>query len=453
MSDQLSGRLRAWQPFFAALLVVSGIAPGACAQGPRREGLEPRVPAGKCLSPSGRLLSRAHGERGWRTVAKDATVMSRDLLLVLPGMKATVEPRPHSVTVELRGSLPRGSDFPVWESEVVVHDSRAFDLDFTLRRGRVVLTNDKEKGPARIWVRLSGEDAWQLELPRPGDSVTLAAYGRWPAGVSFSKVPSEEEPTKMVGLLVLAGQAEVKTDRQDYSLSAPPGMAYIQWDSVVATPLGPFTLEKLPAWAKPGAEPVPEARALAAAARRYEERLKSDSPGDVLVQMLAEAGKIRETEQANAVREFTLMSLTALDALVPVVEALADAHSAQARAVAVLALRHWIGSAAGNDLRLYHLLIERLDYRPAQAETVLQLLHSPYAADNPETYELLIAYLMHRSLAVRELAIWHLTRLVPAGRDLGYDPTASEGERQRCFRAWKRLVPDGKLPQRKTEKK
>jgi hypothetical protein len=169
--------------------------------------------------------------------------------------------------------------------------------------------------------------------------------------------------------------------------------------------------------------------------------------------MLAGAGKIREAEQARAVRAFALVSLTALDTLVPVAEALADPHAAEGRAVAVLALRHWIGSAPGNDLKLYHLLIQRLDYRPNWAETVLQLLHSPYAANDPETYELLIAYLKHGSLAVRELAHWHLTRLVPAGRDIPYDPAGPAAERERGYRAWKRVVPDGQLPQRKKEKK
>jgi hypothetical protein len=379
-------------------------------------------------------------------------VMRRDLLRVLPGMKATVEPRPHSVTLELQGGLPGAADFPVWESEVVLHDSRAFDVDFTLRRGRVVLTNRKEKGPARIWVRLSG-DAWQLDLPKPGDSLALALYGRWPTGVSFSKNASEDEPTRIVGLWVLKGSVDVKTGRQDYSLSAPPGPAYLQWDSVAGSPDGPRKRERLPEWTKPAPERTPAARAFAAAVKNYEERLKSDTPVDALLPMLAQAGEIRMAERARAVREFALMSLTALDVLVPVAEALADPHSAEGRAVAVLALRQWIGSAPGKDQRLYRLLIDRLGYRPAQAETILQLLHSPYAANDPETYEILIAYLKHDSLAVRELAAWHLTRLVRAGPNIRYDPAGSEVERERGYKAWKRLIPDGQLPPRKKEKK
>jgi hypothetical protein len=64
----------------------------------------------------------------------------------------------------------------------------------------------------------------------------------------------------------------------------------------------------------------------------------------------------------------------------------------------------------------------------------------------PETYSLLIDNLRHDRLAIRELAFWHLRRLVPAGQSIRYDPAGSSEQRERAFEQWKKLVPDGKLP-------
>jgi hypothetical protein len=138
----------------------------------------------------------------------------------------------------------------------------------------------------------------------------------------------------------------------------------------------------------------------------------------------------------------------AVDDLQGLTDALADPKSAVLRETAVEALRHWIGRNEEQDLKLYRFLVQRQEYPEAQAETVLQLLHNPFALDRPETYETLIAYLRHSRLAVRELARWHLYRIVPAGRKIAYDAAAAENmaERQKAYEAWKKLIPSGKLP-------
>ncbi len=155
------------------------------------------------------------------------------------------------MNLTLFGGWPQLSPSPVLESEVTLHDSRAYDLDFTLREGRVLLTNTKQKGAARIWVRLPGF-AWQLTLTEPGSRVGLEIYGRWPRGVRFSKEPrSGEEPTKVFVLLMLQGQAQLQTDTHSYELLGPPGPALMTWDSVAGEASGPQSLKELPAWADP----------------------------------------------------------------------------------------------------------------------------------------------------------------------------------------------------------
>jgi hypothetical protein len=406
------------------------------------DGLEPRVEVGKCLSAAGTLLNQEDG-RPWHAVPEGGAVFSRDLLLALPGVKAVVEPRPASVHLTLWGNLPQLSSAPVLESAVILHDSRAFDLDFTLLRGRVVLTNRKEKGPARVWVRVL-DGAGEVTLPEPGDEVALEIYGRWPRGTSFRPDAKEQDrPTTSLNILALKGQADVKAGSTRHRLSAPPGRAFFHWDSVAGPDESPERRDRLPEWADPKAEPPAVAKEVAGVVEGWQAEAAKKTPEDALVNLLSAAG---DGPGAKVRREFAVLGLAALGEVNRVAEALADPERADTRRAAVIGLRHWIGEEAGRDQRLYQMLIDRQRYSKAQAETILQLLHSPFSANQPETYETLIAYLYHSKLAIRELAWWHLTRLVPGGAVVPYDPAASEAERARAAAAWKKHIPSGSLP-------
>jgi hypothetical protein len=430
-----------------ATALTLGLAALACAAEPvpRPAGLEPRVPVGKCASADGTLLASSRPGQGYHAVPNGEPVYSRDLLLALPGMRAALTA--HGVRLDLWGNLPELSGSPALESAVLLHDSRAFDLDFTLARGRVVVTNRKEQGPARVWLRLPGE-AWQLSLAEPGSAFALESFGRWPRGVPFSRERRPGEgPTEVVELTVLKGQVDLKTEDQQVSLSAPPGPAYYRWDSVAGAE-GPERRDRLPAWADPK-DPSSEARAaVAELARAAAGRLKDRGADAVLRDLLAESARETGKGRAALLRSFAVFGLGAVDEVGRVAEALADPGHEGTRDTAVLALRHWIGVAPGRDQRLHQLLIERQGYRPGQADAVLHLLHSPFAPDLPETYETLIAYLQHGKLAVRELAWWHLTRLAGRG-DVRYDPAGPPEERARACAALKKLLADGKLPPKK----
>jgi hypothetical protein len=147
-------------------------------------------------------------------------------------------------------------------------------------------------------------------------------------------------------------------------------------------------------------------------------------------------------------RAAAIYLLGALDDLPRLATAVGTAHQHDVWDNGVLALRHWIGRAPGQDLKLYNALIERRHFPPEQAQMVLQLLHSFSAAQlaRPETYETLIDLLDHDRLAIRGLAYWHLYRLVPSGRELGYDPLADKAARGKAIEAWKKLIPAGQLP-------
>src|SRR5262249_41805228 len=170
-------------------------------------------------------------------------------------------------------------------------------------------------------------------------------------------------------------------------------------------------------------------------------------PVDVALAELLEGARTEPKQaQASLRRQLAVYGFAALDDLSRLAEALADPEHAEVRDNAVAALRHWIGQGARNDQQLFEALTREKRSSPAQAETLLELLHSPFDADQPETYETLIAYLRHERTAIRELARWHLYRLVPAGKKIPYEAGASDAERARGVEEWRKLIPKGKLP-------
>ncbi|HTU93247.1 MAG TPA: hypothetical protein VMF69_24415 [Gemmataceae bacterium] len=414
---------------------------------------EPRVAAAKYLSPVGNLLSNEQPGQPWRTLGQHSDIHSRDLLLALPGMRASLETSPRAVELILWGNLPGVSDFSGLESAVILHDSRAFDLDFTLRRGRVLVANRKESGPVRVWLRIEGA-AFQLTLGEPGDSVCLGLYSFWPRGVPFSLSPrSEDVPVRRLNILAVKGQVDVKTGGVQHSLSSPPGLSAFHWNSVNGPDAAPHQLRQLEAWADFTRKLPSSAKPLLEAVAQYRAAVKESDPRTALFDLLAAAGREKEREQAKATAEFAVFGLAAINDIDRVMEALDDPRQAEARRAAVIALRHWIGNHAGRDQLLYQYLIDRLRYPKSQAETVLQLLHNAYAAEEPETYETLIVFLNHPKLSIRELAWWHLSRLVPEDIAVPYDPAAAPAQRAKAHAAWKELIPSGSLPSRKAKKR
>jgi hypothetical protein len=413
---------------------------------------EARVAVAKSAAPAGTLLRREAPGKPWAVVEPKADVSSLDLLLALPLSQASVESKAGAVRLLFWGNVPQISAFPILESAAVLHEPKGADLDLSLQRGRVVLTNTKDKGAAKVRVRLPGT-TWELTLPEPGAEVALEMYGRWPRGVRFAP-DSKEAPTLELALLVLKGNLGLKAGSNEFSgMSAPPGAAYYHWDSVVGNDGAPRKLVDLPEWTSRKLPETPEAKAAHAVLEQIANQMQSKKPEAVMADLPALADAEKDPLKAAVLRRATAYGSASLDELGPVVDALGDKH-ADVRDAAVQALRAWIGRGPGQDRRLYDSLQADKKFSKGQSATVLDLLHS-FGDDDlarPETYEALIAELRHTRPAIRELAAWHLYRLVPAGKDIPYDAASSDEQRQQAYKAWKKLVPDGTVPQPKREK-
>jgi hypothetical protein len=179
---------------------------------------------------------------------------------------------------------------------------------------------------------------------------------------------------------------------------------------------------------------------LAAVLETYQKLRAAKTPHEALVDLLTAAEGETVAARATLEREFAVLGLAALGDVNRVAEVLEDARHPEAREAAILALRHWIGEGPERDPQLQALLRATLTLTEAQADTILQLLHSPFSPEQPETFTVLLAYLKHDRLAVRELARWQLERLLPRGRIAPFNAAAPAVERDKAIQAWKELI-------------
>lgn len=414
---------------------------------------EPRVAVGKSLSGPGFRQSQGVHEPFERVRPRE-TIFSRDVLVALPGFQADVVPNSKGVKLTLYGNLPEMSESPVLESAVIMHDTSAYDADFTLLRGRVVLTNNKDKGEATVWLRTALTGV-KLTLPEPGDSAAIEIYGRWAPGVPFrQKKVANEAPVLLWDAFVLKGKLDIKTGKNEFHMSAPPGRAYFHGDSVHGpSPNGPQPLKELPLWANDKAKKPEVYEKVKGVVEQYAKLVEETEPSELLKTLLAAAEKDKDKERGVLMRRLIVYALAAMDDVHDVAKMLNESKHDEVRKAAVIALRHWIGARVGRDEKLYVSLQEEANFAKPEATTILQMLHSPFDPHQPETYEALIAYLKHRKQAIRELAHWHLVRLAPAGRKIPFDASAPEGERDKSGDAWEKLIPAGKLPPDPEEEK
>ena len=305
----------------------------------------------------------------------------------------------------------------------------------------MLLTNRKKKGAVRIWVRLPGT-AWDLTLPASGDEVALELVGRQQPGVSFDKDARRGQgPMMVLALHVLKGSLALKIGGREYALDAPPGPAYFHWDNISGPGGGPITRKSNPEGRTRGREKAAGRSADSLWDQIRRRRLRGGVPGP----RLRSADKLPQAE-ADIRRRLAVYALGAVDDLQGLTDALAESPSAVTRQAAVRG-----AASAGSDGKRSRIANCTTSWYIARsmprrmAETMLQLLHSPFDRDRPGDLCDTPSYLRHNRLAVRDRD-WHLYRLAPAGRKIPYNAGTAEAERIKGYEAWKKLIPSGKLP-------
>ncbi|MCI0457722.1 MAG: hypothetical protein L0Z62_12190 [Gemmataceae bacterium] len=316
---------------------------------------------------------------------------------------------------------------PVIESRVILHHSEPFDLDLTLVRGRVVLTSTKADKPLKVRLRFENStgpnpnEVWDIALEQQGAEVLIDRWGFYPPGEPFypdPKDPNRIGPISQAGLVVLNGSITVRVGDVTHSLNVPPGPALLFWDSLRG-PQEPRQLKELPLFTRPR-PPLPKGAPKALETQRADLDSAAKQLNSDLLTRAAELG-LRQAMDSNKSAELKLAvrCYGALDMLPKVVDALGDKRQ-EVRQAAIDTLRHWCASSRDNDYRLLEVLKgpnKEGPYKEVEASNIVALLHLFSAKDRtrPETYDVLITKLTtpQTPLPIRELAAWHLARLLP----------------------------------------
>ncbi len=418
-----------------ALLIASEVAHAQPAQ-------PARVAVGKSNSPAAMFASRASNATVFTVVPDKGDFFAGDLLVSLPG--GTLTSKNGAVVVKSLADFDAKSPFPILETALGLGEPKDADLDLTLDRGRVDFTNSKADGIATIRVRF-WDQSWKIVLDSPNTRVAVEICGRWPAGARFKPADPEADPAKIPApvaslvLIVLNGSVSVDVGGTTVAMKAPPGPAELRWNSLTGVRAQPQKLEKLPEWTDPEVALSGDGKKAAAACEKFRAARAAD-PAKALDTFLASTDPVE--------LRVALVTLGALDDLERLGKTLVAAKTIEEWDFGITVLRHWLGR--GQDQRMYEILTTRRGYTEGQAQIVLQLLFgfSPDDAAVPETYEVLIDYLAHEKPGIRNLAAWHLIRLVPEGKSIPFKPDATAADAEKCCEAWKKLVPSGQLPQR-----
>jgi hypothetical protein len=392
------------------------------------------------------LVSRT-GEQPWVRLTPGGRVWSADPLVSLPGFLSDVR-LDSGVQLQLRGLLPQFTppNEPIMkflmESAVTLHASKDADLDFTLGRGRVYVSNHKDQGPARVRLRFDNE-AWELTLAEPDTEVIVEVIRLNFGGVRWQE---GEEPLTNVFLGFVKGRGSLKAEHQEHPDLRMPGPSLFSWNNKARRLKGPDPVQKPYAQWEKAPPPGKEADEMAAALADLSARMTDKRSVDVVLTEGLQSDRLPQ-------RLLCIYSLGALDEIKRVLDVLddEDANHESDRIAAVWTLRFWLSRGPQMGKLLYDpqtrsgLLTENRRFLTGEAETVVKLLYGFNESErrSADTYRVLADYLVSPKIAIRELAISNLYQL---GAQVRYDPAWPEAEREKARAEINKRIDEHKLP-------
>ncbi|HEY7327500.1 MAG TPA: hypothetical protein VH592_07670 [Gemmataceae bacterium] len=370
-------------------------------------------------APPSLLVQRKESD-AWTRVKPGSAVSTGDQLMSLPGYASEVR-LDKGVNLLLRGHVreftpsdreARAMDH-LQESAIVLHSPKDTDVDLTLLRGRLYLSNHKANESRGLTVRLRFENkAWDLTL-QPDSEVLV--------DLLKSRMAGTGEPLTFLKLFLLNGDAGIALERERYPDLSDPGRAQFFWVS-----LNPSTYDrpKLSAQELDFAKRVlfpkrfmadtQQAKSMELALKAIRDRMTVDKPPQVALQETLNNNQYSEHQLA-------LYCLAALDEAKDLLDVLgkADLPHGLDRDNAIFALRRWLDHGPGQSERLFDeksgkgLLRADLGYTSQESKRIIALLRDPTDEDifNSKYYSAMAEDLASDKVAVAELARWWLSRI------------------------------------------
>jgi hypothetical protein len=366
------------------------------------------------------LLVQHREKDGWSRLKPNSTVLTGDQIMSLPGYASEVRLN-CGIYLLLRGHVreftppdreARAMDH-LQECAVVLHKPTDTDVDLTLLRGRLYLSNHKGDNTRGLTVRLRFENkVWDVTLQQDAEVLV---------DLLKSRMAGTGQPLAFLKLFLLRGDASIALEGVRYSDLSQPGRSQFFWAS-----LNPSSFER-PQLSKQELDfanrvlfpkrPVadtPQAQEMERALKAIRDRMTVDKdPRTALQETL--------TNTQYSEHQLALYCLAALDEVKDLLDILGKAdlpHGAD-RDTAIFALRRWLDHGPGQSEKLFDpktgkgMLRSDLGYTTEEAKQIVILLRDPTDEDifSTKFYSVLAEDLASDKVALAELAHWWLSRI------------------------------------------
>jgi hypothetical protein len=355
------------------------------------------------------LITRKPGEADWYLVSSPAELIVGQHYAVPIPFQVQLTLGDGLATCELLGGtviqvLPRQQGAP---------------LAFALLRGRVRIVSSAEQTEPLLMSWVVNQQAYLLKLLEPETELGLELSLRMPTHPNQFDLPGEG------GLQVVQGNLTVMLT--DATLETPVSreMGRISWQNIgQAEPVA----EPLFDWLAPPVVPVTNV-----ARQNARAFLKEFEP----VVTVAYAVNPVVDDRRETLSEFALRTMELTESISGMVRGLKSDHEVT-RQAAIEALRRWLPQHRENLDELTTELSRR--FREADVPIIVRLLwgYSTEDARNKETSQQLVSWLAHEELAIRELAIYHASRL--SGRRFDYRAMLPANQRASAERRWQEYI-------------
>jgi hypothetical protein len=383
------------------------------------------MPAIQYTSVSGILLHYEERKNDWFVMPKRAMVHPGDRLAAPEPFEAELDIGKGEGTVMLVGPA----------SVRVAGPSEAAPAGFQISQGRVIFKNT---GNEPLTLSLVVQDQlWRLELLAAGTQCGIEFTPKEPD--TYEQEVGDDFYTGTLyvtdGSVRLAdgtGVVRVIDARSKLSLTPADRAKGDEWR--------PTPLAGLPEWMDPE---FPTSYSDRQYAGLFEKIFEPDLGVQASIPPSMKHSRPRMAELA-------VECLALTHCYRPLVQALAESDHEESRMVAFHGLRQWLPTDPANRNLLKDELAKR--FPEYDAKTVYDLLwgYRPNEVANPTTAQMLVDWLMHDQVIIREMAFYHVYRLT--GRKNAYRPLAPEGHRRTAVKRFQNYIDKegGLLPEKES---
>ena len=299
-------------------------------------------------------------------------------------------------------------------------------LTMTVDRGRVAFRRPmiaENKDPVSIGMILRGQPA-VLTLSEPGTQCGLAVSQRAPQG-------RRPDPLLLVpegGLHVMAGAVSLAWN------GGPPvpigsDIGYAAWP-VPPQPLQAGPQRAIPDWLSPDGVSLTAADKVRL--RMFEKEFAVDQSVSMSIPALV-------SDRRESISSLATYTLGLVDDVPMLVKALQSEHE-ETRLAAIWSLRGWLPTNPQNTALLETEVARH--FPTEDVSDVVQLLwgYSMEDARDKSTSAHLLSWMDHKEIAIRELAFFHVSRLVGRTSAHGYRPNLANTPRNAALMGWRNHI-------------